>query len=179
MAEILAVSGHDTVTDHIHRHSLATANISDELELAVSKVNISLEGEEEELSKELEEILQSCDEMQTKGRKDIDSNSGSAGSVKLFCIDSVCDYIMKSGGATKPEPYQSDLEYLEDNFLLIETKVKVLKIEQSDDSLLFHADQRKPEAVIREMKAKARSLQAKINQRMLATQNAEGKCSIE
>jgi hypothetical protein len=79
------------------------------------------------------------------------------------------------GDSSKPQPYQSDLEYLEDNFQLIETKVKAMKMEQSDDSFLLRADQRKPEAVIREMKAKARSLRAKINQRMLATHKVGGK----
>lgn len=79
------------------------------------------------------------------------------------------------GDSSKPKPYQSDLEYLEDNFQLIETKVKAMKMEQSDDSFLLRADQRKPEAVIREMKAKARSLRAKIDQRMLATHKAGGK----
>ena len=79
------------------------------------------------------------------------------------------------GDSSKPQPYQSDLEYLEDNFQLMETKVKAMKMEQSDDSFLLRADQRKPEAVIREMKAKARSLRAKIDQRMLATHKAGGK----
>ena len=41
---------------------------------------------------------------------------------------------------------------------LIETLVKIRKTEMSDDSLLLRPDQKKPEAVIREMKAKARSL---------------------
>ena len=82
--------------------------------------------------------------------------------------------MLKLGDTTKPQPYKSDLEYLEDNFQLIETKAKALKMEQSDDSFLLRADQRKPEAVIREMKAKARSLQAKIDQRMLATHKEGG-----
>ena len=81
---------------------------------------------------------------------------------------------MGVGISTKPQPYQSDLEYLEDNFQLIETKVKAIKMEQSDDSYLLRADQRKPEAVIREMKAKARSLRAKIDQRMSATRKEGG-----
>lgn len=81
---------------------------------------------------------------------------------------------MDVGISTKSQPYQSDLEYLEDNFKLIETKVKAIKMEQSDDSFLLRADQRKPEAVIREMKAKARSLRAKIDQRMSATRREGG-----
>ena len=56
--------------------------------------------------------------------------------------------------------------------------MKAIKMEQSDDSFLLRADQRKPEAVIREMKAKARSLRSKINQRMLATHIAGGKVVI-
>ena len=81
---------------------------------------------------------------------------------------------MRVGISTKPTAYQSDLEYLEDNFQLIETKVKAIKMEQSDDSYLLRADQRKPEAVMREMKAKARSLRAKIDQRMSATRKEGG-----
>lgn len=53
-----------------------------------------------------------------------------------------------------------------------------MKMEQSDDSFLLRADQRKPEAVMREMKAKARSLRAKIDQRMLATHKAGGKMVV-
>ena len=71
-------------------------------------------------------------------------------------------------------PYCTDLEYLEDNFQLIETLVKAVKTELSDDSLLFRADQRKPEAVIRELKAKARSLKAKTEQRLEATRIQSG-----
>ena len=71
------------------------------------------------------------------------------------------------------QPYTTDLEYLEDNFLLIETLGKAQKMED-DDSLLFRSDQRKPEAVIREMRAKSRSLRAKINQKMEATIKLEG-----
>lgn len=54
-----------------------------------------------------------------------------------------------------------------------------MKMEQSDDSFLLRVDQRKPEAVIREMKAKARSLRAKIDQRMLATHKGGGKVLIK
>ena len=49
-----------------------------------------------------------------------------------------------------------------------------MKLEQNDDSLMFRADQRKPEAVIRELKAKARSLRAKIEKRMEVTQKQGG-----
>lgn len=70
--------------------------------------------------------------------------------------------------------YRTDLEYLEDNFLLIETLVKAVKTELSDDTVLFRADQRKPEAVIRELKAKARSLKAKTEQKLEATRTQTG-----
>lgn len=67
------------------------------------------------------------------------------------------------------------MEYLEDNFQLIETLGKALKIEDdNDNSLLFRADQRKPEAVIRELKAKSRSVKAKISQKMEVTRKLEG-----
>jgi len=72
------------------------------------------------------------------------------------------------------QPYTSDLEYLEDNFQLIEALGKALKMED-EDTLLFRSDQRKPEAVIREMRAKSRSLRAKINQKMEITIKHGGK----
>ena len=81
---------------------------------------------------------------------------------------------MHVGLATVSSPYQTDLEYLEENFQLIETLVKAVKTELSDDSLLFRADQRKPEAVIRELKAKARSLKSKTEQRLEATRTQSG-----
>ena len=71
-------------------------------------------------------------------------------------------------------PYTTDLEYLEDNFQLIETLGKALKVEDDDGSLLMHNDQRKAETVVRELKAKSRSLKAKITQRMEATKTLEG-----
>ena len=82
----------------------------------------------------------------------------------------VCFYAAVDG---EVQPYTTDLEYLEDNFLLIETLGKAQKMED-DDNLLFRSDQRKPEAVIREMRAKSRSLRAKINQKMEATIKLEG-----
>ena len=57
---------------------------------------------------------------------------------------------------------------------LIETLVKARKTETSDDVLIMRPDQRRPEAVLREMKAKGRGLKAKIEQRMEATRKAGG-----
>lgn len=75
----------------------------------------------------------------------------------------------------EPQPYSSDLEYLEDNFQLIETLGKALKVEDDhDNTVLFRSDQRKPEAVVRELKAKSRSLKAKISQRVEATRRLGG-----
>ena len=81
-------------------------------------------------------------------------------------------------GDTKP--YTSDLDYLEDNFKLIETLGKALKVEDdNDNTILFRSDQRKPEAVVRELKAKSRSLKAKISLKIEATRKLEGQCSEE
>lgn len=77
-------------------------------------------------------------------------------------------------GGGDSQPYSSDLEYLEDNFQLIEILGKALQVEASNDDTSFFRDQRKPEAVAREMKAKARSLRAKISQKMEATRKLEG-----
>ena len=74
----------------------------------------------------------------------------------------------------QPHPYSSDLEYLEDNFQYIETLGKALKIDEDDEPLFHRADQRKPEAVTRELRAKSRSLKAKIDQKMEATKKLEG-----
>lgn len=57
---------------------------------------------------------------------------------------------------------------------MIETLVKARKTEMSDDVLLVRSDQRRPEAVIREMKAKARSCMAKINSKMELTRSSGG-----
>lgn len=57
---------------------------------------------------------------------------------------------------------------------LIESLVKARKTENSDEIIFSRPDQRRPEAVIREMKAKARSLTAKINGRMEATKQNGG-----
>ena len=57
---------------------------------------------------------------------------------------------------------------------LIEVLVKARKTESSsDDMLLLRADQRRPEAVLRELKAKARSITAKVAQRMEATRRVD------
>lgn len=62
---------------------------------------------------------------------------------------------------------------------LIETLLKARKMEMSDDSLLLRPDQRKPEAVIRELRAKARSLRAKVDRRMEATRRSGGGKGLE
>ena len=59
-------------------------------------------------------------------------------------------------------------------YQLIESLVKARKTENSDEMIFSRPDQRRPEAVIREMKAKARSLMAKINGRMEATKQNGG-----
>lgn len=53
--------------------------------------------------------------------------------------------------------------------------MKARKTATSDDVLILRSDQRRPEAMIREMKAKARSLKAKIAKKMEATKAAGGK----
>ncbi len=53
--------------------------------------------------------------------------------------------------------------------------MKYAKTEQSDDVFLLRGDQRKPESVLRELKAKARSLRAKTEQRLEATRSLGGK----
>lgn len=78
-------------------------------------------------------------------------------------------------GSGQPQPYHSDLAYLEDQFQLIETLVKARKMETSDDSFLLRPDQRKPEAVVRELRAKGRGLQAKVERKMEATRKNGGR----
>ena len=60
---------------------------------------------------------------------------------------------------------------------LIETLVKARRTETSDDALILRPDQRKPEAVLRELRAKARGLRAKLDQRMEATRAQGGQPS--
>lgn len=56
--------------------------------------------------------------------------------------------------------------YLEDQFKVIETKIRIRKVEMEDDELggpTFRlGDQRKPEAILRELRAKERSLSSKV-----------------
>lgn len=78
-------------------------------------------------------------------------------------------------GPGQPQPYRSDLAYLEDQFQLIETLVKARKMETSDDNFLLRPDQRKPEAVVRELRAKGRGLQAKVERKMEATRRSGGR----
>ena len=57
----------------------------------------------------------------------------------------------------------------------METLGKALKVEDdSDNNVLFRSDQRKPEAVVRELKAKSRSLKAKIGRKIEATRKLDG-----
>ena len=53
--------------------------------------------------------------------------------------------------------------------------MKARKNEMNEDSYLLRPDQRKPEAVIRELRAKARGLQARIHCRMEATRKSGGR----
>ena len=69
MAEILAMDG-DAGVDI--KPPMATSQDIDELVREVVKVDDDLEGEEEELSLELEEILKTCDIIQTKVGKEVD-----------------------------------------------------------------------------------------------------------
>lgn len=78
----------------------------------------------------------------------------------------------------KPQPYETDLSYLEDQFELIETLLKARKSETNEDSYSMRPDQRKPEAVARELRAKARGLQARVQQRMETTHKNGGTCTI-
>ena len=85
---------------------------------------------------------------------------------------------MPTVSARRPQPYQTDLSYLEDQFQLIETLVKARKSETSEDSYLLRPDQRRPEAVARELRAKARGLQARVQRRMEATRKSGGEIVV-
>ena len=85
-------------------------------------------------------------------------------------------YMYFTASSVRPQPYETDLSYLEDQFQLIETLLKARKSETNEDTLRH--DQRKPEAVARELRAKARGLQAKVQRRMEATRKNGGKWNI-
>ena len=57
------------------------------------------------------------------------------------------------------KPYTRDLEYLEDQFEILETKIKMKKVEyESDDPLAaLRNDKRTPESILRELKSKVRT----------------------
>lgn len=78
--------------------------------------------------------------------------------------------------STKPQPYETDLSYLEDQFQLIETLLKARKSELNEDSYVLRPDQRRSEAMARELRAKARGLQARVQRRMEATRKNGGTC---
>jgi len=54
---------------------------------------------------------------------------------------------------------------------VIETKIKIRKVEMEDDDLSFNfrMDQRKPESILRELRAKEHSLSAKVEKRLAMT----------
>ncbi|ELR12202.1 ATPase, AAA domain containing protein [Acanthamoeba castellanii str. Neff] len=84
-----------------------------------------------------------------------------------------------SGDTFSIKPYTTDLEYLEDQFSLIETRLRMKKVDSEEDTS-FRADQRKPESILRELRAKARSIEAKIEKRLAVTlMNAEWLPRIE
>lgn len=114
--------------------------------------------------------------------EDIDSHSGGDEELQVNLEKSldtteqpvVSTVAVNSGEALQDtQSYSSDLAYLEDNFELIEVMIKARKTELDDDALLYRADQRKPETVVRELKAKARSIRAKITQKLDATYKQE------
>lgn len=84
-------------------------------------------------------------------------------------------YMYFTASSVRPQPYETDLSYLEDQFQLIETLLKARKSETNEDSYTLRYDQRKPEAVARELRAKARGLQARVQSRMEATRKNGGK----
>lgn len=81
--------------------------------------------------------------------------------------------------SAKPQPYETDLSYLEEQFELIETLLKARKSETNEDGYPLRPDQRKPEAVARELRAKARGLQARVQQRMEATRKNGGTVGVK
>ena len=141
-----------------------------------------LTTEDEKLTKELEEILNTCSKSEQEGPQQTDQEDSTITGEGTYCNTTKLKVYytqdlphILTEVATSSAPYTTDLEYLEDNFKLIETLVKATKTELSDEGWLIRGDQRKPEAVVRELKAKARSLKAKTEQRLEATRSQGGK----
>eukprot|EP01119_Soliformovum_irregulare_P013105 TRINITY_DN3458_c0_g1_i2.p1 TRINITY_DN3458_c0_g1~~TRINITY_DN3458_c0_g1_i2.p1 ORF type:complete len:1117 (-),score=384.81 TRINITY_DN3458_c0_g1_i2:209-3559(-) len=81
------------------------------------------------------------------------------------------------GDHTLLEPYNEDLEYLSDQFEVIETRIKLAKIHLDGDETMMMGmgrEQRKPEAITRELKAKMRSQQGKLDYRLRLTYERQG-----
>eukprot|EP01129_Flabellula_baltica_P013449 TRINITY_DN6237_c0_g1_i1.p1 TRINITY_DN6237_c0_g1~~TRINITY_DN6237_c0_g1_i1.p1 ORF type:complete len:1099 (+),score=231.60 TRINITY_DN6237_c0_g1_i1:22-3318(+) len=68
--------------------------------------------------------------------------------------------------------YTNDLEYLEDQFSILEMQIRIRKFEltsEDDVSFSLRQDSRKPEAIIRELKAKQRVFVSKLENRLSQT----------
>eukprot|EP00026_Physarum_polycephalum_P000306 Phypoly_transcript_00306.p1 GENE.Phypoly_transcript_00306~~Phypoly_transcript_00306.p1 ORF type:complete len:1112 (+),score=182.86 Phypoly_transcript_00306:1977-5312(+) len=68
-------------------------------------------------------------------------------------------------------PYLTDLEYLEDQFELLECKLRIKKLEFNEDEISIHmrSDQRRPEAILREFRAKERAQKSKVENKLALT----------
>jgi len=70
------------------------------------------------------------------------------------------------------KPYTTDLEYLEDQFKVLESKIRIKRVEMEEDDLgsfNMRSDNRKPEAIVRELRAKLRADTARLKNRLALT----------
>lgn len=136
---------------------------------------VEQEGEEQEEEEQEEEDSEEVSQFEEQG-----TTAEEKGDTQTVLCESLLDSLGIAKGDmsdisksvqddTKPSPYQTDLEYLQDNFELIESLIKARKTELNDDVMFIRPDQRKPEAVIRELKARARGLRTKIEKRLETT----------
>eukprot|EP01027_Heterolobosea_sp_BB2_P002901 GEZU01004354.1.p1 GENE.GEZU01004354.1~~GEZU01004354.1.p1 ORF type:complete len:506 (+),score=151.33 GEZU01004354.1:67-1584(+) len=71
-------------------------------------------------------------------------------------------------------PYTTDIDYLDDHFQLVATKIKIKNTEaDKDNDRVYRYEDRNVEAVLRELRAKERMYQAKCEKRMQLTKDAK------
>lgn len=127
------------------------------------------EKKEEKLSQEDENLLKEFEETTNDGKKSFD--------VFSFIKDDQIknQVVIKKKDEDKDDlvltPYTTDVEYLEDRFLLLATKMRMRNVEiETKDEDSYRRTDRNPETILRELRAKERMLTGKCEKRLKMTQ---------
>ena len=133
--------------------------------------NIEIEEGDEEMDEE--KLENELDKEFTEFLKISQKNNKNSNSINNFEISSNSEEQRNSPEVflSKEElfPFKNDLDYLENQFQLIEYKIKLSKVDENSNEISLGLQQRRPESIKREYSAKIRSIEAKINYRMNLT----------